>query len=59
MTAKQRAALRTLNGDIADMISTAVRIGERDGWDSPLNRAISIDIAKWRQKRDRLLRRAA
>jgi hypothetical protein len=38
------------------MRSTAVRVGERDGWDSPLYLAISHDIAKYERKRARILR---
>ena len=52
-----RAKLTTLDEDIADMVHTAVRIGERDGWDSELYLAISADIARWRRVRQRLVRR--
>jgi hypothetical protein len=51
-----RAKARQLSEDIADMRSTAVRVGERDGWDSPLYLAISRDIAKFERKRARILR---
>jgi hypothetical protein len=59
MTAKQHTALATLNENIADMTRTANRIGERDNWQGELYEAISRDLAKWKQKRDRLLKRAA
>jgi hypothetical protein len=52
-----RAKLATLSEDIADMVHTAVRIGERDGWDSELYQAISADIARWKQVRRQLARR--
>jgi hypothetical protein len=51
-----RAKVRALSADIADMLSTTVRVGERDGWDSPLYRAIKRDIARWEERRARLLR---
>jgi hypothetical protein len=59
MTAKQRATLHTLNENIADMTRTANRIGERDNWQGELYEAISRDLTKWKQKRDRLMKRAA
>ncbi len=59
MATKQRAALRTLNENIADMTRTANRIGERDNWQGELYEAISRDLTKWKQTRDRLLKRAA
>ena len=59
MMAKQRAALATLNENIADMTRTANRVGERDNWQGELYEAISRDLTKWKQKRDRLLKRAA
>jgi hypothetical protein len=59
MTAKQRAALATLNENIADMTRTANRIGERDNWQGELYVAISRDLTKWKQKRDRWLKHAA
>ncbi len=52
-----RANLATLSEDIADMVHTAVRIGERDGWDSELYEAISADIARWKRVRRQLVRR--
>jgi hypothetical protein len=51
-----RAQVRELSLDIADMVSTAVRIGETQGWDSDLYKAISRDIRKFERKRARLLR---
>jgi hypothetical protein len=32
-----RAKVRQLSADIADMRATAVRVGERDSWDSPVS----------------------
>jgi len=57
----KRTDLATLDENIADMTHTAVRIAERDGWNSPLYLAISRDIAPWRAKRARVAarRRAA
>jgi hypothetical protein len=60
MNAQQRREeLTTLSEDIADMTKTALRIAERDGWDSPLYYAISRDIAKWRAHRARIAGRQA
>jgi hypothetical protein len=59
MMAKQRAALATLNENIADMTRTANRIGERDNWQGELYDAISRDLKRWRRKRDRLVKRVA
>ena len=59
MTAKQRAALATVNENIADMTRTANRIGERANWQGELYEAISTDLKRWHRKRDRLLKRAA
>jgi hypothetical protein len=42
-----RAQLRALDENIADMLRTSVRIGERYGWDSDLHLDISTDIARW------------
>jgi hypothetical protein len=56
---KKRTDLATLDENIADMTRTALRIAERDGWDSPLYYAISRDIAKWRAHRARIARRQA
>ncbi|HEY7092578.1 MAG TPA: hypothetical protein VH393_05335 [Ktedonobacterales bacterium] len=50
--------MATLNENIADMTRTANRIGERDNWQGELYEAISRDLTKWKQKRDRLLRKA-
>jgi hypothetical protein len=46
-----QARLVTLSEDIADMTHTAVRIGERDGWECDLFLAISADIARWERTR--------
>ncbi len=53
----KRTDLTTLDENIADMTRTAVRVAERDGWNSPLYLAISADIAKWRAKRARIAAR--
>jgi hypothetical protein len=55
--AKKRINLAELDENIADMTRTAVRIAERDGWNSPLYLAISRDIALWRAKRARVAAR--
>ena len=61
MNTKKRINLAELDENIADMTRTAVRIAERDGWNSPMYLAISKDIAKWRATRARIAarRRAA
>jgi hypothetical protein len=53
----KRTNLAELDENIADMTRTAIRIAERDGWNSPMYLAISRDIAKWRAKRARVLAR--
>jgi hypothetical protein len=57
MKTKKRINLAALDENIADMTRTAVRIAERDGWNSGLYLAISKDIAKWRATRARVLAR--
>ena len=58
MTARQRAALATLNENIADMTRTANRIGEANNWSGDMYDAISADLQKWKEERDRLLKHA-
>ncbi len=53
----KRINLAVLDENIADMTRTAVRIAERDGWNSELYLAISKDTAKWRAVRARVLAR--
>ena len=58
MTAKQRAALRTLNENIADMTRTANCIGEANNWQGEFYDAICADLKQWQRKRDRLIKKA-
>jgi hypothetical protein len=53
----KRINLAALDENIADMTRTALRIAERDGWNSPLYLAISKDIARWRARRARVAAR--
>lgn len=60
-----KAHVRWLRGEaaligenIADMVSTQVRIGERDGWDDPRIDAIECDITIAQATRERLILRA-
>lgn len=55
--AKRKIDLAALDENIADMTRTAVRIAERDGWNSEMYLAISKDIAKFRAVRARVLAR--
>jgi hypothetical protein len=50
--AQEEATLRAMDEDIADMLHTAVRIGERDDWDSALYHDLSSDIDRWAAARD-------
>jgi hypothetical protein len=52
-----RAQLRALDENIADMLRTSVRIGERYGWDSDLSFDISMDIERWITAREVLAAR--
>jgi hypothetical protein len=54
---KKRINLAELDENIADMTRTALRIAERDGWNSPMYLAISKDIARFRAQRARIAAR--
>lgn len=53
-----RGEAALIGENIADMIATQVRIGERDGWDDPRIDAIERDIAAAQATRERLIARA-
>lgn len=55
-TAKQlRRRARQFGEDIAQMISTAVAIGESDDWQGERYEAIELDIERYKARRDALL----